>query len=136
VVCRDGGPERWCSRSAGRGGAAGCRGGGPGSLTVLRASTRCPAGDVVALDGGHRRRIGTTTREVGFFVFVGASRAYSSHSRNDVFSPAMMGDFLVLVAGYFEFRPSCFWVWHGLGPVAGVGLSLWCCMVLARFSAN
>jgi hypothetical protein len=103
---------------------------------VLRASIWCRAGDVVTLDAGHRRRIGATTREVGFFVFVGASRAYSSHSRNDVFSPAMMGDLLVLVAGYFEFGPSNFWVWHGLGPMAGVGLSLWCCMVLARFFAN
>jgi hypothetical protein len=41
VVRRDGGPGRWCWWSAGRGGVAGCRGGGPGSLSVLSASGPC-----------------------------------------------------------------------------------------------
>jgi hypothetical protein len=35
VVRRDSGPGRWCWRSAGRGGAVGCRGGGPETLSVL-----------------------------------------------------------------------------------------------------
>jgi hypothetical protein len=35
VVRRDGGPGRWCWRSAGRDGAVRCRGGGPESLSVL-----------------------------------------------------------------------------------------------------
>jgi hypothetical protein len=50
-----GGTSGWRSRKvvlvvcAGRGGAAGCRGGGPESLAVLWASISCRVGDKVAL---------------------------------------------------------------------------------------
>jgi hypothetical protein len=49
-----------------RGGAAGCQGGGPESLAVLRALTSCRADDGVALDAGRRRRFGAAPRRVGF----------------------------------------------------------------------
>lgn len=84
VVRRDGGPGRWCWWFARRGEAVGCRGGGLGSLTALRASTSCRVDDEVAFD-----------------VLSSASRWRSScgglaHSSHGVFASALMGRCLFL----------------------------------------
>jgi hypothetical protein len=89
------------------GGPVGCRGGGPETLSVLWSS-----------------------RRVGFFIYVWASRVCSSHSSHGVFSPAVVKGRLVLAMRCFRV---CSWVFSslgGLGPLVCVGVAPCCCGVV------
>jgi hypothetical protein len=93
-----GGTLGW--RSAGRRRAGGCRGGGPETLSLLRALWR-----------------------VGFFIYVRASRVCSSHSSHDVYSPEVVNGLLVRWSGVFMVVPgSCL-------ARGRCGLCLWCVVV-------
>jgi hypothetical protein len=115
VASQYGDPGRWCWRFAWRGAAVGCRGGGPETLAVLRASTLCRADDEVALDVGHRRPFGAAPRMVGFFICIRASRVCSSHSSRGVFSLMLANGHPVLSEWGFELFPGLVWAWLGGG---------------------
>ena len=109
VVCQDGCPKRWCWQSAlcvteqlDAGTEA------PKALVVLRASTLCRVGDVVAF--------GAVLMEVRFLHQRG-----SSHSSHGVFSSTWVGGRLILMS-VLSVVPSVFsglalgvlvfvWVW-------------------------
>jgi hypothetical protein len=84
VVCR----AWWCSWMSGR---------QPRGLSVLSASHLVSCGRRGCLDAGRRRHVPLLFWRVGFFIFVGASRVFSSHSTHGIFSPALVGGHLVLV---------------------------------------
>jgi hypothetical protein len=98
VVRRDDGPGRWCWWSAWRGRTVGCRGGSPEDYLCWVHRDLVSCGRRGCLDACRRCRVAQLFWRIGFFIFVGASRVCFSHSMHGVFSPALVGGRLVLVA--------------------------------------
>jgi hypothetical protein len=80
----------WCWRSARCSGVAGCWGGGPGSLLMLRRrpcvvwATRLPQYCIVVVV------VAQLSWKVEFFIFVGESCVCPSHSSHRIFSLDLM----------------------------------------------